>query len=80
MRHYEGMFMVTFRNAATDRNMTKPRLMPAIPDKGESVEIRQKGDSWRFQQGTVTSRQWYIVDEDPEASEVIVMVSIEKSK
>lgn len=73
-----GMFMVTFRNAATDRNMTKPRLMPAIPDKGEFIDIRQKSDSWRSQKGSVVGRQWYIVDDDPDQSEVIVLVSLEE--
>ena len=74
------MFMVTFRDAATERNLTQPRLLPEVPAKGESVFIRQKADSWRHKKGTVTSRVWYIVDDEADSSEVVVLISVEAAK
>lgn len=75
------MFRVTFRNAADERNLTKTLFLPEVPARGERVHIRQKPDSWRIQEGTVTDRIWFVVDDDPGASDVVVMVALdEKSK
>jgi hypothetical protein len=71
------MFKVTFRNAADDRDLTKTVFLPELPAKGEKVHVRQKTDSWRNRIGTVTERVWYVVDDDPGASEVVVMVSLD---
>lgn len=74
------MFRVTFRNVDNDRDLTKAVFLPEVPAKGEKVHVRQKPDSWKNQAGTVTERTWYIVDDDPSASEVIVMVALDGNK
>ena len=76
----EPMFKVTFRNATNDRDLTKAVFLPELPAKGEKVHVRQKPDSWRNQTGTVTERIWHIVDDDPGASEVFVLVSLDSAK
>lgn len=75
-----GMFKVTFRNAATERNLTETLFLPEVPARGEKVHIRQKPDSWRNQSGTVTERIWYIVGDDAGASDVVVMVALDPKK
>jgi hypothetical protein len=77
----DTMFKVTFRNADNERNLTNGLFMHEVPARGERVHIRQKVDSWRDQQGTVTDRIWFVVDDEPNASDVVVMVTLdEKSK
>lgn len=76
------MFRVTFRDEKTNQNLTKsPLLMQAIPVQGEMVYIREyanSGSSRPPQTGRVTSRHWLIASLEPDESEVILMMAMEK--
>lgn len=76
----KAMFRVTFRNAENDRNLTQTLVLPVIPDKGERVHIRQEPDAWKNQEGVVTDRIWFICNADANASDVVVMVTLDSKR
>lgn len=70
------MFLVRFRDANRDSDLTKSMHLPAIPSVGEPVYIRELPHH-RPQTGRVASRHWHIATKEIESSEVVILVTLD---
>lgn len=73
-------FKVSFQYGTINnsRNLTsRQHHLPVVPQKGDRISVRRLPGSRHEQAGTVTDVIWYLYDEEPTSSEVVVLVALD---